>query len=338
MTDAFAEIDPPEPPPVSPQEAAAIDQSDIDALFDDIGAPQPASSGVRALVESTVVNQERLPMLEVVCDRVVRSFATNMRHLTTDAIDVSLEEVSSGRFGELMNRVALPAMFGVFRIDEWDNYGVIVVEPNLIYSIVDALLGGRTGGSQPQRVEGRAFTTIETALVARMMERALADLAAAFEPVAPINIALERIEISPRFASIAGPSNVTATCAFRVEMEGRGGKFLIFLPHTTLEPVKDKLFQRFMGEKLGRDTLWEAHMERELRKIEIRLDAVLASREFPLGTVRALAVGDTLPLGVGADTPLALYHGKVRLGLAQLGQRNVAIAVRLLNDIGTITP
>lgn len=337
MTDEFEEIDLPEPPPVALAETGEFDQSDIDALFGDVGTPQPAKSGLRALVDSTVVNQERLPMLEVVCDRVVRSFATNMRHLTTDAIDVSLEGVSSGRFGELMNRVALPAMFGVFRIDEWDNYGVLVVEPNLIYAIVDALLGGRKGGGQLQRVEGRAFTTIETALVARMMERALADLAAAFEPVAQINIALERIEISPRFAAIAGPSNVTATCAFRVEMEGRGGKFLVFLPHTTLEPIKEKLVQRFMGEKLGRDTIWEAHMERELRQTKLRVDAVLASRELPLGAVRALAVGDTLPLGVGADTSLALYHGSVRLCLAQLGQRNAAIAVRLINEIGSLT-
>lgn len=324
----------PDPPATaSDQIGGALGQADIDALFGDTSAPLPTRSGLRALVESDVVNQERLPMLEVVCDRVIRTLATNMRHLTSDAIDVSLDEVSSGRFGELMNRVALPAMFGVFRVEEWDNYGVMVIEPALIYAVVDALLGGRKAAAGHPKVEGRAFTTIETALVGRMMTLVLSDFSVAFEPVAPIRMTLERTETSPRFAAIAGPSNVTAVCTFRIEMEGRGGKFTILLPHTTLEPVRDKLAQRFMGEKLGRDVLWEAHMERELRRTRLMVDAVLAERLLPLAEVQSFAVGQVVPLGRSADDPLTLSHGGVTLGRGQLGQHNGRIAVRLIDDL-----
>jgi flagellar motor switch protein FliM len=332
MSDAFDDFDLPDPPAVSLADSGALDQADIDALFGDLSAPPPPKSGLKALVESDVVSHERLPMLEVVCDRVIRSFATNMRNLTSDAIEVAIEETGSARFGEAMNRVALPAMFGVFRIEEWDNYGVMVVEPALIYSVVDALLGGRKG-SGPVRVEGRAFTTIETALVARMMELALNDLAAALEPVAPVRMALERIETSPRFAAIAGPSNVTAICTFHVEMEGRGGRFSILLPHTTLEPVREKLLQRFMGEKHGRDSLWEKHMEHELRQTELRVEAVLAERWVKLAEVQGLKVGDTFALHKHPDEALELHCAGIRLGTAQLGQRNTNIAVRMLADI-----
>jgi len=117
-------------------------QADIDALFGDVGAPAPQKSGLRAIVEADVINHQRLPMLEVVCDRLIRTFSTNMRNLTSDAIDVSLDTTTSVRFGEFMNRVPLPAMFGVFRVEEWENYGIVVVDSALIYSVVDALLGG----------------------------------------------------------------------------------------------------------------------------------------------------------------------------------------------------
>jgi len=332
MSDPFEEFELPEPKPMAMGEAGALDQSDIDALFGDLAAPPPAKSGLKALIESDIVNHERLPMLEVICDRVIRTFATNMRNLTSDAIEVSLEEATSARFGECMNRVALPAMFGVFKVAEWDNFGVVVVEPSLIYSVVDALLGGRKG-STPVRVEGRAFTTIETALVSRMIDLALNDMAAAFEPVAPVTMKLERIETSPRFAAIAGPSNVTAVCTFRVEMEGRGGKFSILLPYTTLEPVREKLLQRFMGEKAGRDSLWETHMERELRETDLRVEAVLAERFVKLADVRDLRVGETFPLNKHPDDTLELHCAGVKLGTAQLGQRNANIAVRMLSDI-----
>ena len=118
--------DPPAPP--GEMGGGVFDQADIDALFGDVG-PIARKSGLRAVIESKVISHERLPMLEVVCDRVVRSFASSMRNLTSDGVDVSLEEVTSTRFGEFMNRVALPAMVGVFKIEEWESTEEDKAEP-----------------------------------------------------------------------------------------------------------------------------------------------------------------------------------------------------------------
>ena len=41
-------------------------------------------------------------------------------------------------------------------------------------------------------------------------------------------------------------------------MEDRGGRLELLLPYATLEPVRELLLQMFMGEKFGRDTIWEA--------------------------------------------------------------------------------
>jgi flagellar motor switch protein FliM len=323
------------PPPLiaEPGRDATFDQAGIDALFGfDATAPSRQKSGLRAVIESDVISHERLPMLEVVCERMVRSFATSMRNLTSDAIDVSLEEVTSIRFGEFMNRVAVPAMIGVFRVREWENYGIVTVEPSMIYAVVDALLGGRKGGV-PQRIEGRAFTTIEIKLVSRMVQLALDDLAAAFEAIEPIGIELERIETSPRFAAIAGPSNIAAVATFSVDMDGRGGRFSVLLPYATIEPVRGRLLQRFMGEKLGRDRMWEAHMANELWNTAVTMDVVLGERKMRLQDVRNLAIGQTIRLNRGPDDTLEVHCGGVALGRAHIGQRRNNIAVRMVTDI-----
>ena len=336
MTDAMGEnFDLPEPPvPLADGEAAgAFAQSDIDALFGDIGGAAPAKSGLRALVDSDAVGQERLPMLEVICDRLIRSFATSMRNLTSDVIEVSLDGVGSGRFGELMNRAPLPAMFGVFRVPEWDCHGVILVEPGLIYSVVDALLGGRRIGSGQPRVEGRPFTSIESSLVGRVMQMALSDFAAAFESVAQITMVLERIETIPRFAAIVGPSNITAQCNFAVDMEGRGGRFSILLPHSALEPVREKLMQRFMGEKPGVDGSWRAHFEREVRETRVSCRAIITERRVSLREVGQWAVGDVIALGCGPDDPLIFAVEGVPLASGQLGRRGPQVALRLYAPI-----
>ena len=53
-----------------------------------------------------------------------------------------------------MNSIPLPAILAVFRAEQLDNYGLFTVDSNLIYSIVDVLLGGRRG-TAAMRIEGR---------------------------------------------------------------------------------------------------------------------------------------------------------------------------------------
>lgn len=310
-----------------------FDQADIDALFGfgDHGPSQP-KSGLKAVIESNVISYERLPMLEVICERMVRTFATSMRNLTSDAIDVTLEEITSTRFGEFMIHVPLPAMFGVFHVKDWENYGVITVDSGLIYAVVDALLGGRRGNSN-MRVEGRAFTTIETKLVWKMVHLALEELSNSFEAVEPVTMELERMETSPRFAAIAGPSNITAVATFRVDMEGRGGKFNVLLPYATLEPVRSKLLQRFMGEKMGRDRMWETHMAQELTKTDVTVDVVLGEKLMPLRDVTRMEVGQTIAFGTDPKEALLLQCGGVPLGRAHIGQRSKNIAICMATDI-----
>ncbi|EZP48677.1 flagellar motor switch protein FliM [Sphingomonas sp. RIT328] len=315
------------------EQAGTFDQAKIDALFgfDPLPAVKP-KKGLRAMVESDIISHERMPMLEAAFERLVRLFATSMRNITSDAIDVALEQVTSIRFGEFMNRVTLPAMIAVFKVPQWENYGVVTIDTGLIYAVVDALLGGRRG-SAPQRVEGRAFTSIETRLVARIIKLALDDFARVFEPIEAISIELERIETSPRFAAIAGPSNITAVATFSVSMEDRGGSFSILLPHATLEPVREKLLQRFMGENPGRDRLWEAHMAHELWRTDVTIDVVLGERQMRLHDVTALAIGQTIRLDRGPDDMLEVHAGGVPLGHGHIGQRRSNIAVRIVTDI-----
>ena len=58
-------------------------------------------------------------------------------------------------------------------------------------------------------------------------------------------------------------------------MEDRGGKLELLLPYATLEPVRELLLQQFMGEKFGRDSIWETHLAEELWNTDVELDVVL---------------------------------------------------------------
>ena len=121
-----------------------LNQEEIDSLLGGEGADgdQDARSGIQAVLSSALVSYERLPMLEVVFDRLVRLMSTSLRNFTSDNVEVSLDNIASIRFGDYLNSISLPAMMSVFKAEEWDNFGLISVDSSLVYSIVEVLLGG----------------------------------------------------------------------------------------------------------------------------------------------------------------------------------------------------
>ncbi|MBP6013076.1 MAG: flagellar motor switch protein FliM [Alphaproteobacteria bacterium] len=309
-----------------------LNQDEIDNLlgFDGGGGGADERTGIKAIVNSALVSYERLPLLEIVFDRLVRLMTTSLRNFTSDNVEVSLDNVSSVRFGDYLNSIPLPAILAVFRAEELDNYGLMTVDSNLIYSIVDVLLGGRRG-TAAMRVEGRPYTTIERSLVQRMLEVVLADLQVAFEPVSKVRFGLDRIEINPRFAAIARPANAAVLVKLRVDMEDRGGRVELLLPYATLEPIRELLLQMFMGEKFGRDSIWEGHLATELWRTNVDLEAVLDEMPMTLNDVMNLEVGQTLMLNVGPEAPIELRCGGVGLFAGRMGRVGHQVSVRVEN-------
>jgi len=223
------------------------------------------NSGIRAIIDSAMVSYERLPMLEIVFDRLVRLMTTSLRNFTSDNVEVSLDRITSVRFGDYMNSIPLPAVLSVFKAEEWENFGLATVDSSLIYSIIDVLLGGRRGQTS-LRIEGRPYTTIETNLVKRLVEVVLADAEQAFRPLSPVRFTIDRLETNPRFAAISRPANAAILVRLRIDMEDRGGNIELLLPYATIEPIRPVLLQMFMGEKFGRDPIWEGHSPLKWRR------------------------------------------------------------------------
>jgi flagellar motor switch protein FliM len=311
-----------------------LNQDEIDSLlgFDPNAGGNVELTGVQALINSALVSYERLPMLEIVFDRLVRLATTSLRNFTSDNVEVSMESISSVRFGDYLNSIPLPAILSVIKAEEWDNYGLLTIDSNLIYSMIDVLLGGRrTGGAI--RVEGRPYTTIEMTLARRLIEVILDDTHRAFEPVTQVNFKLERMETNPRFAAISRPANAAILIELRIEMDDRGGKIEILLPYATIEPIREQLLQMFMGEKFGRDPIWEGHLATEIYQAEVEIDAVLHEQELPLKRIMFLKEGDTVMFERAPADPVQLRCGSVELTQAIMGHIGKNVSVRVVRPL-----
>ena len=333
-TEVATEITVPEMPAEGGTAERILNQEEIDSLlgFDVNSDQMQDKSGVRAIINSALVSYERLPMLEIVFDRLVRLMTTSLRNFTSDNVEVSLDRITSVRFGDYMNSIPLPAVLCVFKAEEWENFGLVTVDSSLIYSMIDGLLGGRRGQTS-MRIEGRPYTTIETNLVKRLVEVVMADAEQAFRPLSPVKFTIDRLETNPRFAAISRPANAAILVRLRIDMEDRGGNIELLLPYATIEPIRNVLLQMFMGEKFGRDPIWEGHFATEVAQAEIAVDAVLYEADIPLKQLMKLKVGDTLPLEMRADALVAVRCGNVTLTEGRMGRVGDRVAIRVAKQL-----
>jgi flagellar motor switch protein FliM len=311
-----------------------LNQDEIDGVlgFSMRELSASGAGGVQAIVDSGVVQYERLPMLEIVFDRMIRLLSTSLRNLFQDNVEVTLDNITSVRFGDYLNAIPLPTLLGVFRAEQWENSGLVTVDSNLAYATFDLLLGGKRGGSS-SRLDGRPFTAIEMTLVRRLVEIVLGDLEMSFQPLSPVTFGIDRIETNPRFATITRPGNAAILISLRLDVDGRGGMLQILFPYATIEPIRELLTQSFMGEKLGRDHVWEGHLATEIWQADVTMEAVLHEMMLPLKQVMSLKVGETLMFDAKPSDLITVRCGDWALTQGRIGRVDGHIAVQVTRPL-----
>ena len=308
-----------------------LNQEEIDSLLGYGESNEDASlqkNGVQAILNSNMVSYERLPMLEIVFDRLIRLMATSLRNFTQDNVEVSLDSIESMRFGEYIDSLTLPTLLSVFKAEEWDNYSLMSLDSSLIYSMVDVLLGGRRG-TAAMRIEGRPYTTIELNIVKEIIQLILSDLSTAFDPVTSVSFIFDRLETNPRFATITRMSNAVIVAHLRIDMEDRGGRIDLMIPYATLEPVRELLLQMFMGERFGRDTIWENHLMSQLWETDVDVHTVLKETQAHLSDVSSWQKGSFLPLDMSPQDQVTVFCGDVPLFKGAMGRRDDHVVIRI---------
>lgn len=313
------------------QDYRVLNQEEIDTLLgygytSDEDLQQ--KNGIQAILRNNMVSYERLPMLEIVFDRLIRLMATSLRNYTQDNVEVTLDSIESMRFGEYIDSLTLPTLLSVFKTEEWDNYGLITLDSAIIYSMVDVLLGGRHG-TAAMRIEGRPYTPIELNIIKEIIQLILGDLSTAFDPITSVGFVFDRLETNPRFATITRMSNAVIVAHLRIDMEDRGGKIDLMIPYATLEPVRDLLVQMFMGERFGRDTIWENHLMSQLWETNVDVKAVIKETTALLSDVSKWQKGSFFPLEVSPTDNISVLCGDVPLFNGVMGRKEDNVVVKI---------
>ncbi len=283
--------------------------------------------GMEVLIGGAVTGIDRMPMLNIVVDRLARLLTASMRNFTADNADVSIERTRPLRLKDFLDGLSEPAMIAVIHTEQWDSYCLIAPDPRLIGSIVDVLLGGRRNGAA--HIEGRPYTQIERTFVDRLIEVVIRDLQRAFELVCEVEFVLDRFEATPSYAAITKPTAAAITFRAEVNLEGRGGHVDFLIPYAALETVRDVLSQEFVGRKQSEDLTWRNHLLSEIPHTAVQLRCVVESRAVPAGVVAGWGVGSSLVLDRRHDELVDLYCDDLLVLRGRIAERNGRVALQV---------
>ncbi len=97
--------------------------------------------------------------------------------------------------------------------------------------------------------------------------------------------------------------------------------------------MRELLLQMFMGEKFGRDSIWETHLADELWMTDVELEAVLDQQPMSLRDILNLKVGSRIMLNAMPDSPVELRCGQLPMFFGTMGRKGNHIAVRVDDKI-----
>lgn len=269
--------------------------------FDDLDDRDESSENIQPydLTNQDRVIRGRMPILEIIYERFIRSFRVSLSNSLRKISTISMISTDLLKFGEFVNTLPIPSCMCLMRFNELRGPALMVFESKLAYAIIDSYFGGT---DRPfTKIEGKEFTSIELSFMRKVMDMAINDLEEAWAPVHKIDAQYMRTEINPQFVGVVPPSDVIITTTFEVEFESSSGTIMIVVPYSTIEPIKQKLSSSFQTENDIADTIWTTAMNEHIQDAFADMVVKLGSAQMTVGDLINLEEGDIIPLNQEAS-------------------------------------
>lgn len=310
-----------------------LDQDEIDMLLG-VSAEKKeevAKTGIEELLEKSMESYEKLPILEIIFDRFIRTLSNSLRTLSSESIDIDLVSMESLRLSHYLNTVAMPSLISIFQVVEWEGIAMIHYTSQFVYNMVEMLFGGKKNELSSSNQSGRPYSNIEKNIMKHITNIILYDLSTAFDQITPSTFKFDRFEINPRFATIARPADGIILLKLRISMEERDAIVEIVIPYMMLDPIKELLQKIFLTENSGSqsDREWSYNFANIVKHSQIQLEVRMNNKNMLLSEINNLQIGDIIHTDQLISDPLNVFSSHVFLGTGQLGQFNDKLAVSL---------
>jgi flagellar motor switch protein FliM len=261
---------------------------------------------------------------ELLGETFARGVEDRMRSLVKTLIGTVVGAARVAKLADATREITGPAMLGLVDVEDADTPGLIALESDLAYHLIDLTLGGDPGQA-PEPV-ARPFTAIDMALCRLHLDAILAAFGHAIGANLgrPMTKGLAIRDLRQNLSQLRLAPDYIDVLVFGMDLTlgeaGRHGRFRLVLPLSALDVIRASIQARNVQAARDRpNDLWKTLMRRAAASAPVRVDAVLHRQALSLAALQALQVGQVL------EIPRQAVE-EIELAIPQPGARTAVLA------------
>jgi len=249
------------------------------------------------LIGATSSPRRSLPVLDLIQDRFVKALEQELERITRMSGDINMETPAHMKFADLYASLEEPCAAIVVEAVGLDTTGMLIVDPPLLMSLLDLLIGG-TGSAEDtvESLNARGFSPAELRLISHFTQTIGKAFGRAWNDIAPVSLECIRVESKPRHAAVMDPSASLVVFGVNVGWHETEGKIRIALPLSSLRPLEKRLSSTVVDSQPQKLNPWQGDLEEHIRQTPIEVVAELGRASLTLNRLIDLKAGDVVRL------------------------------------------
>lgn len=291
--------------------ADILDQSEVDALLNAVSSgsvetddsnmsggpaePDTRDISVYDFKRPERVSKDQMRALQSIHEGFARNFGASLSGFLRTIVETRVATAEQLTYSEFIHSLPSPTCFTLLNAEPLVGQMCLEISPLIVFPIVDRLLGGTNAEIF---IPQRPLTAIENRLVLRIIERALANLAEAWQDLVSVEFNVAGSESNPHLVQIVAPNEVVVVIGFEIKIGARAGTMSVCIPFNVIEPIIGKLgTQSWHAYSHKGGTSDEARsVSQNLRHARVHARAFLGQTQLTVRELLSLAPGDIIRL------------------------------------------
>ena len=319
-----------------------LSQTEIDALLSAISSGEMDAEELKKEEEDKKVkvydfkralrfSKDQIRSISRIHENYARLLTTFFSGKLRTYVNISVASVDQIPYEEFIRSIPKMTILNVISMEPLEGKILMEVNPNIAYSMMDRLLGGK-GNSD---VQPDSLTEIETTIMTQMFEKAVVNIQEAWSTIVKIDPMLDELEVNPQFLQMVSPNETVVVVSFNTQIGDISGMINICIPHIVLEPIIPKLSAHYWMESATkeRDPEKYAILSKHMEKVELEAKVILGQSNITVNELLQLSTEDVISLNQKIQDPLTLeVNGEPKMHV-QVGTVHKKIAVQVIDHI-----
>lgn len=277
---------------------------------------------------------DRLPMLDIIGERLVENLQVSLPDLTRAASEASLLSLDYVPMGQIIETLPSPVLLAISTGVPFEGEILLVIDRTLLLAATELMLGG--SAKTLKEDDTADFTPIELGFGERIARAILAELQRALSVVGTAELLLDRVETDHDAAGIVKNASLCARMKLSVTMAGHVGNLQVVIPYDAVEPIRPALGKIYFGDRGEDQRSWQDLISGQIERAHMNLEVVLAEESIPIQRIMSWQPGDTIDFGIEEGELATVIGADEPMFKVSLGKRNNGfIAVQIAEKIST---